>query len=527
MPKLRFPGKPVNLSVEQYRVVKGAGNFLVLACPGSGKTRLLTCRAAHLFQKNPASSKRIILITFTQKASHEMMERVKQLIPEDYKSIMVGTFHHVAYQVLRHCDALPKEVRIIDEDEQMVGWDTVAGNDKERMSCLYQRRVYQPDMVLEPVELLFIERYLAWKGENGYIDFSDIILLFIKFLQSEQSELFHQAYSHILVDECQDLNQLQFTILREFFPNAESITLVGDIAQSIYGFRHANPEIVYRCEKEFKLIRSYLTTNYRNAPDIVALANQLVPREMEAGSRSVFGKDVVSFDWHKSEFTFLVSKIEEELRAGTPLRKMMVMARSHWYLNLAATVLRKNNIGVRVKHQPIHQRSSGKKLIALLRIKEKTHTSLDLLHWNHWDDVTGQLEDLGYHNLLDKALGEFSVQDAALIRQKLQGADNAKDSIKALLREEPKPDSKGVLLCSIHQSKGMEYPICFLIGAADQYIPHSKADSVEEEKRLLYVAVTRAIGKLYISCGKKVGKVDCEPTRFLREIMEINEEVSS
>ena len=167
-------------------------------------------------------------------------------------------FHHLA-KMMKHCNALPKNIRIIDQDEQLIGWDLIAGNFKEKMQYLFEKKMYQPEFEIEANDQIFLTRYSQWKKENNYIDFADIILLFIKFLDSDESKLFHQAYSHILVDECQDLNQLQFKILQKMYRNCSSLTLVGDIAQSIYGFRYAKPDIIFTCEKEFKLKKYYLT----------------------------------------------------------------------------------------------------------------------------------------------------------------------------------------------------------------------------------------------------------------------------
>ena len=123
MPKLRFPGK-----------------------------------ATYLFQKNPSATKRIILITFTRKAAHEMIERVKKIIPDHYNNIMIGTFHNLAYLVLKHFNKLPEKVRIIDEEEQMSGWDIVAGNEKERMKHLSQQKIFDSNIQLDNVDSLFHQR---------------------------------------------------------------------------------------------------------------------------------------------------------------------------------------------------------------------------------------------------------------------------------------------------------------------------------------------------------------------------------
>lgn len=520
MPKLRFPGKMVNLSKEQYLVIKNTGNNLVLACPGSGKTRLLTCKSVYLHQRDRGSSRRIILITFTKKASQEMTHRVRSYLPESYHEIMIGTFHHLAYQVMKHCGALPKNVRIIDQDEQSIGWDTVAGNYKEKMQYLCEKKMYQRDLQLDSTEELFLSRYQHWKTENNYIDFSDIILLFIKFLDSDESKLFHQAYSHILVDECQDLNQLQYQILKKMFPWCTSLTLVGDIAQSIYGFRYAKPDIVYICEKEFKLKRFYLTTNYRSASEIISLSNKIYPREM-IGLNSP-NNHIIEFYLCKNEFNFLVGKIEQELRDGTPFRNMLIMARSHWYLHLAATVLRNYNIPIRLKYIPLSERKTGKKIISLLRILNSSETHLDKTHWNHWVELE-TIENQDFKFILEKALDEIESPEDVLIKNKLSEAETPAEALKLFLKAEPKPDTNGVMLSTIHQSKGMEFPVCFLIGAADQFIPHAKSDDIEEEKRLLYVAVTRAIKNIYISCATKIGKYDCQPSRFFENIIPIKE----
>ena len=519
MPKLRFSGRTVNLSSEQYKAVKSTGNGLVLACPGSGKTRLLTCKAVHLLQQDLTASQRIILITFTKKAANEMMHRAQQLEPENFQHIMIGTFHHLAYQIMKHSKVLDKNTRIIDEDEQNIGWDTVAGNDKDKMQDLFFQAIYNPEVSLDETEQLFIQRYKTWKTENHYIDFSDIILLFIQFLKSKQSELFHQAYSHIMVDECQDLNQLQFEILKLMFPHCKSITLVGDISQSIYGFRYANPEIVYQCEREFNLDRCYLTKNYRSSPAVIYLANKVIPRDME-GKETPTANPELNFYWCNQEFSFLVDKIEKELRWGTPLTNMLIMARSHWYLNLAATVLLSNGIPIQMKTLPIQQRPSGKKVVALFRILMQVHTSLDIIHWNHWGDLD-EIHENDYNDILARAFKEFTPSDVILIKAQIGETETLKDAYMNFLKHVDSPPTSGVILCTIHQSKGMEYPVCFLIGAGQQYIPHAKAESIEEEKRLLYVAITRAINKIYISCSAKIGNTLCKPTPFLVEIMNI------
>lgn len=519
MPKLRFSAKTVNLSTEQYKAVKADGNGLILACPGSGKTRLLTCKAVYLLQQELTTSQRIILLTFTKKAANEMMHRVKKLEPNNFNHIMIGTFHHLAYQIMKHSQILDKNTRIIDEEEQNIGWELVAGNDKDKMQNLFFQITYDSDIFLDKTEKLFIDRYKTWKAENKYIDFSDIILLFIRFLKSKESNLFHQAYSHIMVDECQDLNKLQFQILKLLYPHCKSITLVGDISQSIYGFRYANPEIVYQCEYEFNLIRKYLTKNYRSSSEIINLANQVIPRQM-IGNDKINITTKLNFYWCKQEFLFLVNKIEEELRNGTPLTKILIMARSHWYLNLAATVLVSNNIPIQMKQIPIQQQLTGKKFLSLLKIFMQEYTWLDLIHWKHWPDIE-EIYLKKYEDIIERAYSEFSKADVIVLKEIIGDTTNIKEVYTNFFKSNEVIEVTGVMLCTIHQSKGMEYPICFLIGAAQEYIPHSKADSIEEERRLLYVAITRAIKKIYISCSFKIGNLDCKPTSFLKSIMNI------
>ena len=134
-----------------------------------------------------------------------------------------------------------------------------------------------------------------------------------------------------------------------------------------------------------------------------------------------------------------------------------------------------------------------------------------------------RLSQKQYKDILEKALSELSTAEAILIRNKINTADTPQEAIKLFLKTEPKPESNGVMLSTIHQSKGMEFQVCFLIGAADQFIPHAKSDDIEEEKRLLYVAITRAVKKIYISCATKIGKYDCQPSRFFEDIIPIKE----
>ena len=355
------------LNPEQRRVVEaGPGPMLVIAGAGSGKTRTLTYRAARLVQQGVAAD-RILLLTFTNKAAREMVERVGRLVPRDARHIWAGTFHAIAHRVLRqHADRLgyAHNYGILDPQEARDLMDVVVA---EHAGDLTARRFPKREVLLSMLSSAvntnralrdvvnadcprFVEQldaidrvltaYLGQKVEMNVMDYDDLLVNWRMLLEDhgDVRRQLSERFRHVLVDEYQDTNRLQAAIVELLAGPETSVVAVGDDCQSIYRFRGADVHNILDFPQRFPGTRVHrLETNYRSTPEILAVANASIrhntmrfDKTLRAARDAHERPALVTLADEQQQAAFVAQRCLELREQGVELSKQAVLYRAHY-----------------------------------------------------------------------------------------------------------------------------------------------------------------------------------------------------
>lgn len=599
------------LNSEQLNVVQnGDGPCLVLAGAGSGKTRVITYRVAYLLEQgiNPEN---ILLVTFTNKAASEMVERIKSLTGQEEKMPWAGTFHSIGHKILRqHASELgyEKNFSILDSDDSesliklaakdfsisskgkkfptagvLQGIISFVRNTEKTVNQVVEER-YPQFLVFADAIVSIMDAYEERKKEANAMDFDDLLLNTLRLLNIPKiSEKYSEQFQYILVDEYQDTNQIQAAIVKKMAAMHKNILVVGDDAQSIYSFRGANIENILQFEKDFPEAKIFrLETNYRSSQEILSLANAVIannPKQYKKNLKTILKTgarpEFLPHGDQSEEAIFIANKVASLIRGGVEEKEIAVLFRAaHHSQALELELMRLgidydyrgglrffershvkdvlaylrilNNLAdttawlrVLMFEEGIGPSSAGKIIDAVKRLENMTE--LEKLGWllpekgrigwsnflRIWNkmleagptnpaelvnkvisspykqhleaeklDSSERLEDLkqlavfaGRYENLEKFLADAALQEAF----NLQRQKEKKEKIK---------DGK-IVLSTIHQSKGLEWSAVFVINLSQGAFPNERAlredGGLEEERRLFYVAVTRAKKYLYLT----------------------------
>ena len=618
------------LNEQQRAVVLGpTGQLLVIAGAGSGKTRTLTYRAAHLINSGLAPD-RLLLCTFTNRAAREMVKRVEALLDVDLKRMWAGTFHHVANLALRRYAeqvGLQPNYAILDSEDAR---DLMAACLAEEGKVLRRKRFPAAPLLLhvfsravdaqipldravhlhavrfldltEEIERV-INRYVQQKLKLGLVDYDDL-LLFFKILLTEhptQAAGLMERFEHVLVDEYQDTSLLQSEVIDACASHHGNLTVVGDDAQSIYSFRGADFRNIIDFTRRYPEARVFkLETNYRSSPEILQLANASIakntrqyPKVLSAVCPSGMVPGQIPLRDVYQQAAFVAQRVlelnqEEEI----PLDQIAVLYRAHSHsLELQVELTRRGiPFSVRSGLRFFEQRHI-KDVTAYLRL---SHNIGDALAWQRvlrlWRGVGARTVD---HVLSAVQRAEGQTAASVLTSDQLKGvvhkragnqlvrlgqllcgiqqADNVPQMIEAVLEGHyrsyaqaafpnaetrledlqqladytsqyaslerflselalvagiaaegvapgEKPE-KQMTLSTVHQAKGLEWRVVFVLWLSDGRFPHAIAirtrDEEEEERRLFHVTVTRAREQLYL-CTPRFDEKGDGPRRILR-----------
>ena len=604
-----------NLLNEQQRavVLAGAGPLLVIAGAGSGKTRTLTYRVAHLIERG-VSPERILLLTFTNKAAREMTRRVDELVEGKASQIWGGTFHHVGHRILRrHAPLLgyPETFGIMDGEDvaTLMGVcvaDLKLDAKKQRFpkGAVIHRYFSKAVNTLRPLEEVILEdgtqfanliepiqavcaRYIRRKFEMGLMDYDDLLINWRRLFSEhpEIGERFAQQFEHVLVDEYQDTNHLQGELVDLCARTHRNVMVVGDDSQSIYSFRGANFENILRFPARYEGCTVFkLEKNYRSTPEILNLANASI----RFNSRR-FDKALVTERPHgmkpalvpcrdmEQQAQFIAERILELHETGVSLRDIAVLYRAHYQSMQVQLELNRHNIPFTLRSGlRFFEQAHIKDVVAHLRFvanprDELSFTRIIKLCEGIGDRLAQRLwEELGKHD--DPLVVLFKSDLAAMLPKQAQrgfarliellqvlndeslrsepgtlvgkiidsdysdylqttfrNADNRVgdleqlsafaaqyNSLDAFLEElalvagfsgedigEAGQKDEYIVLSTVHQAKGLEWPVVFVSSLWDGGFPTAQGqrdtDSEEEERRLFYVAMTRAKDELYLS----------------------------
>ena len=585
------------------------GPVLILAGAGSGKTRTVTYRIAHMVREKGVSPLNILALTFTNKAAKEMKERAEALVANDIHNLQISTFHSFSVRLLRiYGEKLGygKNFNIYDTDDQKsliskimkelnVQDDSTPGKIANRISKLKEKGIdiktieREVDLRVPSNRVFFdiYDKYDKTLRSSNAMDFSDLILNANKLLDnSEVLERVQERYRYIIVDEYQDTNDLQYEIINKIASKYNNICVVGDEDQSIYAFRGANINNILNFERDYKnALVIKLEKNYRSTERILNAANELIRNNKSSRGKKLWtdagkGEKIQVFNAANTfdEANFIAEEIVRKNREGVPFKDMAVLYRTNAQSRVLEEKMLLNNIKYRVYGgMQFFQRREVKDLLAYLSVINNIQDNLNFVRiinvpkrsigdksvakfaeiaaqkgislfesLKYIDEVSGlraaakeKLKD--FYRLLTDVLENLEHMTVSEIFQEILNRtkyidsieDNKEDrvknieelmnSIREIEREYPgitlseylefisltsatdsmDDEENFVKLMTIHSSKGLEFDFVFIAGMEEGLFPGEASilndEDLEEERRLCYVAITRAKKELRLS----------------------------
>lgn len=618
----------VTLDDEQLEaVLTTEGPLLVLSGAGSGKTRVLTARTAFLLKACQVAANSILLVTFTAKAAKEMKERMLNypgITPADVNALVAGTFHSIFYKILLfHERERWQNTALIKYDWEKENMLKIAGrerglDDKEfaydaalQQIGLWKNSLLFPNDIMTKTKweedcLYLYKRYELAKNKMNKFDFDDMLIGCYQLFTKDPTilERYQNRFQYILIDEFQDINKVQYKLMKMLSKGSQNICVVGDDDQSIYAFRGSDPSFIRDFEIDFpktKVIK--LSQNYRSSHQIVATANRMIAKNEQRKAKTMIaqhdnGPAPILFYPHdeEQEATMIVTDIAEKIEQGANPADFAILYRTHTMSRAIFERLALSNLPFVIDFdaESFYQRRTVKSMLAFLRLsldEDDIDACADILpalflKHNLLQEIKAQmiLQDCNALTALSKIKTGHAFQERKLEKlpsqirslQKLsplaalekiekdlgftdyvkkrgnegskmeKGSDDVRnlkvaaksfadcqtflehaDHMSAMNKEVKKMSKhfpQAISLTTIHRSKGLEYNNVYILGAVDGGLPHDYAlddfrkgnkHALEEERRLMYVATTRAKNQLYYSVLQNRSGKTAYPSRFL------------
>ena len=579
-----------NLNKEQTEAAMHLeGPALVVAGPGSGKTRVLTHRVAYLINEQKIHESNILVVTFTNKAANEIKERLKNLLQEDVKLPWAGTFHSICSKILRrdgYLIGISPSFAIYDEDDQRALIKGVLkdlnlpptkinpyavlskiSGAKNELIDEHEYPKYAFGYFAEVVARVY-PIYQKRLGENNALDFDDLIMETVRLFENGQVlEKYQNQLQFILIDEYQDTNKAQYILSKLLAQKHGNIFVVGDMSQAIYSFRGADFRNILNFEKDYKDAKIYnLEENYRSTKTIIEAARNLITKNsthvpLNLWTKNKEGQKVKvyeAFD-HIDEALFIAQEIKNEIiKGGLSFADIAVLYRTNAQSRNIEEMLLKEGIPYKlVGGVRFYSRKEIKDLISYLRV---IHNPSDSISWERiintpprglgkkaveklkeekWDidkisqvtklpfkEWVSQIETHTTPELLEDVISKtryiewlndgteenlYRIENIKELKSVASLFSNLSDFLEnvSLIESTDKPRSEekdAVTLMTVHAAKGLEFPVVFIMGMEEGLFPHSRSyldlNELEEERRLCYVAITRAKEKLFLTHAK-------------------------
>lgn len=601
----------------------GQGPCMVLAPPGSGKTLVVTQRTKYLIEKLNIPAEQILVITFTRYAAREMRERFEMLTKGKIYPVTFGTFHSVFYSILKceygitasnlmaekDCFVLIKHIL----DQMYIESECDVEDDNELIADLAQdigivkNGLYRLDdfksRYLNRQEFAELFRtYEAEKRKMHKFDFDDMLVQCYALLKRfpEKLKKWQEKFTYILVDEFQDINLVQYEVLRMLSGKNRNLFVVGDDDQSIYGFRGAHPEFMMKLREDFPEIRIIsLGINYRSTEFIVGAASRVIfhndtryKKKVQAFRGKGKNVHVQEVKDELEEGKYVVGKIEKDLESGISPNQIAVLYRAGTQARMLTEILKEHHIGFQMKEHiaNFYQHFIIKDMLAYMKLAmgmrdrhlflmicnrpvryisrscmENSLVTFEELRKFYCDkewmqDIIDQFDvdvrmmenmapyaalqyirkRIGYDEFLKQYASEHQIPEAQLqdiLREfeercrEFRSYQELLEHIETYTREleaQQKNQKSGynteenkIQLMTMHASKGLEFESVYIIHANEGEIPYQKAKTqkeLEEERRMFYVAMTRAKDKLNISYILEKSGKGMKPSRFVGEM---------
>nr|WP_296263294.1 ATP-dependent helicase [uncultured Merdimonas sp.] len=599
-------------------VACNTGPCMVLAGPGSGKTLTIAKRIEYLIQTYKVRPEEILVITFTKYAALEMRERFRRIAGQAGNGVTFGTFHGVYYGILRWAYG-DRGFRLVTDEEKLelirlaaseMDWEDQGDieSERERLQELaieigkvknqgISIENYRPSRGSAEKFARVYKEYECMKQKAGRIDFEDMLLMCRKLFKERPDILkkWQERFRYILVDEFQDINQVQYDVIRMLAAPEDNLFVVGDDDQSIYGFRGARPGIMMRFCKDYPFAkRILLDQNYRSTANIVKSALRVIDHNQERYQKkisSVFGAgETVHVQEVKDpleESQYVADEIRKQTGEGKAFRDIAVLYRTNLDARILSETLTEYQIPFLMKEQ-IHNiydhfigldissyfhlamgdtdrkyflqvANRPKRYLAREAMKGKKISyesirnfycdkdwMMDRIDQWEWDmkmmrDKTPFAaiqyirKSIGYDEFLKEyaAYKKIALDELLSVLEEIQQSSkrfatmeewfrHVEEYGEALKKQKKKEkDQDQVMLMTMHGAKGLEFDTVFIIHGNEGCIPYKKAkteEEIEEERRLFYVAMTRAKKKLTISYVKEQNGKDQDPSRFVEEL---------
>lgn len=630
-----------NMNSEQSEAVRTTeGPLLIMAGAGSGKTRVLTHRIAYLLDEKDVSPYNILAITFTNKAAKEMKARVEHLLGEEAQVIWMSTFHSMCVRILRR-DAdrigIERNFTIIDPtDQKSVIKDVLKSenidskrfeprmfigaisNLKNELKTPEDAQKEANDFHSQMVATVY-KGYQRQLSRNEALDFDDLIMTTINLFERvpETLEYYQNKFQYIHVDEYQDTNKAQYTLVKLLANKFKNLCVVGDSDQSIYGWRGADIQNILSFEEDYPEAKTiFLEQNYRSTKNILNAANEVIKHNSERKPKGLWtansGGDKIQYYeamTERDEAEYVVKEIMKHQRSGKKYSEMAILYRTNAQSRVLEETFMKSNIPyTMVGGQKFYDRKEIKDLLSYLRVIANSNDDISLQRiinvpkrgigpssvekiqtyalqnnismfdalaevdfiglskkvtqecisfYEMIQNLIKEQEFLEISEIVDEVLQKSGYRDmldreqSIESRSRLENLDEFMSVPKdyeentpleeqslinfltdlSLVADIDEADTQnGVTLMTMHSAKGLEFPIVFIMGMEESLFPHIRAikseddHEMEEERRICYVAITRAEELLYITnattrmlFGRSQSNM---PSRFLKEIPE-------
>lgn len=548
------------LDAEQRAVAETLeGPVMVLAGAGTGKTRAITHRIAHGVLSGAHDPRRTLAVTFTNRAAGELRTRLREL---GVDGVQARTFHAAALRQLRYfwprvsdrafptlisskaslvagvlaANDVSPDTSMVRDVSGDIEWARVNFMDEHTVAA---KPVSRQLSVEQPVLARVLADYEQAKTDRGVIDFEDVLILLVGMLSTDEAiaREVRGAYRWLTVDEFQDVNPVQHSLLKLWLGDRDDLCVVGDPSQTIYSFTGARSDFLIDFPREFPSATTIrLVRCYRCSPQIVSLANGVIHAGSSARDAVTLRSErdsgpvpsVEAFDDDPTEATAVAQRIRQQIESGVRPRDIAVLYRINAQQVEIEAALAQAGVAVTVRgSERFFERPEVREALTRLRGASRSADAarsvsdlvIDVFSSMGWSaqqpSTTGAVRER-WESLA--ALVELSREStAASLSEFVEQLDERAASSFA-------PVADGVTLASIHAAKGLEWQSVYVIGCSDGLIPLQHADSpesVEEERRLLYVAVTRAERNLTLSWARARqpgGRNSRQVSRFLTDL---------
>ena len=620
--------------VQREAVEATEGPVLILAGPGSGKTRVITHRVAYLVRGCGVNPHHIMAVTFTNKAAREMKERLEQLLGWEIEALTLGTFHAICARILRRegkATGLNAGFVIYDDEDQLnlikqslreVNLDPKQYAPRALQSAISaaKSRLISPKGYAQQIQSYFEEivqrvyqHYQQLLSQSGAVDFDDLLMKTVELFRNHPQILnrYQSRYLHILVDEFQDTNIAQYMLIKQLAGKHHNICVVGDPDQSIYSWRFADLRNILSFEKDYPEAKVvFLEQNYRSTKTILEVASDVISANVQRKPKNLWTENevgspvaIIESYSEEEEAQSVVNEIEKLIsQEQISLKDCAVMYR----VNAQSRVLEETFMRYGMPYKLVggtrfYRRQEIKDIIAYLRVIHNPHDNVSLARiinvpgrgigqgtlnkLRAWarphdtslydslkqvveektlssritqaltgfvaliDELMVKSHELNLAELLDEILEHIEYREYLL--EKEDGEDRLENimELKSVAREysglnpeealatflekvslvadidELDEKADAVTLITLHQAKGLEFPVVFIVGMEEGILPHRRSfddpEEMEEERRLCYVGMTRAEKRLYLlrSYRRSLFGGSVNPaSRFLQDI---------